>query len=111
MRRHSLTGFRQGDHVCSIYESPHEQLGTASRFIGDGLRRGERCVYAASAPEALHVLRARLSDTGIDVPYEEERGSLVRVTRDQAWSMGGSFHPDRVVQALNRGLEQTLDDG
>ena len=111
MRRHSLTGFRQGDHVCGLYETPEEQLVTASRFIGDGLRHGERCVYAAAAIDGVSALRARLRDGGIDVPYEEERRSLVLITGDQSWQSGGQFHPERMVRLLNAGLEQALEDG
>jgi hypothetical protein len=45
--------FNQGEHICSIYESPSERTADAVRYVADGLRRGERCLFVAESLPAL----------------------------------------------------------
>jgi len=109
--RQSLTGFRQGDHICVLYENKEEQIRIAAAFIADGLRRGERSAYSADSATALHCFRHALGEAGIDVPYEEERRSLILVTKDMAHVAGGKFDPSVVLKGLNASVESALDDG
>lgn len=34
--------YKQGEHICSIYETEEEQLAVAAEYLSDGLRNGER---------------------------------------------------------------------
>lgn len=37
--------YHEGDHVCTLFLSPEEQLVAAAEYIREGLARGERCLY------------------------------------------------------------------
>src|SRR5262245_46591816 len=45
--------FKQGDHICALYESEHEQLSTAAAYVADGLAHAERCYYVGQSQPAL----------------------------------------------------------
>ena len=36
--------YQQGDHVCTLFTTPEEQLQAAVEYISGGLSRGERCL-------------------------------------------------------------------
>ena len=109
--RQSLTGFRQGDHICVLYEDKEEQVRIAAAFIADGLRRGERSIYAADSAPALQLFRSALDGAGIDVGYEEERRSLILLTKDMAHVTGGRFDASVVLKGLSASVDNALDDG
>lgn len=63
-------------HYALLYETRGEQLATVSRFLREGIDRGERCVYVRhdrSREELLTALRA----AGIDVDAALDRKSVV----------------------------------
>src|SRR5215213_2863783 len=72
--------FRQGDHICSIYDTEEEQVATAAAYLADGFRRGDRCLYVAESGAALQRLRAALSAAGVDAAALIERGALLELT-------------------------------
>ena len=61
------TGFSQGDHICALYESEHEQLTTAAAYVAEGLAREERCYYVGQSPSALMRFREALAREETDV--------------------------------------------
>jgi hypothetical protein len=84
--------YKEGDHVCTLFASPEEQLQAAVEYIRGGLARGERCLYVCCEhpPE---YFRAQLKKAGIDVQAEEARGALVLLTKYEGHLKGGSFAP------------------
>lgn len=102
--------YQQGDHVCTLFSSPEEQLAAASECIRQGLDRHERCLYVCSE-QTPDELRAALKTTGIDVAREEARGALVLLTKESGHLEGGSFSPSRMVSMLRKALEDALRDG
>ena len=103
--------FSQGDHVCVAYDSPDEQLAVAVTFIADGLRRNERCLYAADSRDSLDAFRAALSAAGIDAAEAEQRGSLLLMTKDLAHLKQGRFDCERMLEMLNGSVEAALNAG
>ena len=102
--------YHQGDHVCTLFTTPEEQLAAAVEYIGAGLDRGERCLYVCcehGEPE----FRAALKKAGIDVTFEEERGALVLLTKDEAHLKGGSFDPDKMISMLSAAVRDALAAG
>lgn len=102
--------YQQGDHVCTLYASPQEQLAAAIEYIRGGLARGERCLYVCGE-HTPQELRAALLDSGIDVAAEEARGALVLVTKHEAHLKGGSFSPDNMISLLHQAVMEALDAG
>ena len=39
--------FRQGEHICALYQTEEEQIAVAAEYLADGLRAGERVFYVA----------------------------------------------------------------
>lgn len=102
--------YHQGDHVCTLFTTPEEQLQAAVEYIRGGLSRGERCLYVCCERE-LNEFRAALKQAGIDIDREEGRGALVLLTKHDGHLKGGTFDPDRMIQMLNEAVKDTLARG
>ncbi len=102
--------YQQGDHVCSLYSTPEEQLAAAAEYIRAGLERGERCLYVC-CEHGLKEFRAALRHSGINVAAEEKRGALVLVTKHEGHLKGGRFDPDKMISLLHTAVEDALRDG
>lgn len=101
----------QGQHICTIYDTPEEQLAVAAVYIAAGLARNERCLYVADSLEALADLRRALEPHGIDAAAEEFNGALLLLTSDMAHLEGGFFDSERMLRMLNDAVEAALDAG
>jgi hypothetical protein len=102
--------YQQGDHVCTLFSSPEEQLSAAIEYIKGGLARGERCLYVCGE-HSIRDFRLALRKAGIDVSAEEKRGALVTVTKESAHLKGGSFDPDKMISLLHAAVKDALDAG
>lgn len=102
--------YQQGDHVCTLFSSPEEQLSAAIEYIQQGLNRHERCLYVCSE-QTPDEFRAALTAAGIDAGREEARGALVLLTKETGHLEGGSFSPSRMISMLRNAVEGALTDG
>jgi chemotaxis family two-component system sensor kinase Cph1 len=104
-------GFRQGDHICAVYDTREEQLAVAVSFISDGLRGGDRCLYAADSEDALKRFAEELEKVGLNAAGEQARGALLLLTKAQAHLVNGRFDSERMLKTLNESVEAALNDG
>ena len=102
--------YHQGDHVCTLFTTPEEQLQAAVEYISGGLSRGERCLYVCCEHD-IPEFRAALNEAGINVASEEERGALVLLTKHDGHLKGGSFDPDKMISMLHAAVKDALDAG
>src|SRR6476469_3780487 len=102
--------YQQGDHVCTLFSSPEEQLGAATDYIRQGLERGERCLYVCGEQTPAD-FRDALRAAGIDVGRQEARGALVLLTKETGHLTGGSFNAARMISMLSTAVEDALTDG
>ena len=102
--------YQQGDHVCTLFSSPEEQLSAATDYIQQGLARNERCLYVCGE-QTPDEFRAALETAGIDVAREESRGALVLLTKETGHLNGGSFSASRMISMLKGAVESALADG
>ncbi|HEU5453856.1 MAG TPA: MEDS domain-containing protein [Terriglobales bacterium] len=102
--------YQQGDHICTLYGSPEEQLAAAVEYLVGGLNRGEQCLYVCGehTPDQM---RAALHRAGMDVAAEEKRGALILVTKHQAHLKGGHFSPGGMITVLHEAVKAALDAG
>lgn len=102
--------YQQGDHICTLYTSPEEQLQAAVEYIQAGLDRNERCLYVCGehTPDEL---RTALQNAGIDVKHEEARGALNLVTKGEAHLKDGSFNAKNMITFLHEAVKDALDNG
>jgi hypothetical protein len=102
--------YQQGDHVCTLYTSPEEQLTAAIEYIQAALGRGERCLYVC-CEHSVREFRAALQKAGVPVDAEEKRGALIVVTKESAHLKGGNFDPDAMISLLHAAVKDALDSG
>lgn len=102
--------FQQGDHVCTLFTTPEEQLTAAVEYIRAGLARGERCLYVCCEHNCAD-FREALYRAGIDAAAEEARGALVLLTKEDGHLKGGSFDPDKMISLLDQAVQDALDAG
>ncbi len=89
-----LTALQHGDHFCSFYDSPREQLNIIAPFFKEALRRGEACLYVVDDRTVEEVTGA-LATLGVDARVEQERGALVFVSKSE-WRNTGDFDLQRM---------------
>jgi hypothetical protein len=102
--------YLEGDHVCTLFLSPEEQLVAAVEYIREGLAQGERCLYVC-CDRGQDELRAALRHAGIAVDAEQARGALILLTKHEGHLQGGTFDPDRMIALLQRALKDALKAG
>ena len=102
--------YQQGDHVCTLFASPEEQLNAAIECIKSGLARNERCLYICCEHSVADFSTA-LCRAGIDVAAEEKRGALLIVTKDQGHLKGGRFEVDSMISLLEAAVKDALEAG
>jgi hypothetical protein len=102
--------YQQGDHICTLYTTPEEQLAAAVEYIVGGFSRGERCLYVCGehTPDQL---RGALQSAGVDVAPAEQRGALLLITKNEAHLSGGFFDPNKMISMLHAAVKSALDAG
>jgi hypothetical protein len=102
--------YHEGDHVCTLFSSPEEQLRAAIEYIRGGLSRRERCLWV-SCERPVADFRAALNEAEINVEAEEARGALLILCKEEGHLKGGSFDPDRMIAMLHQAVKDALDAG
>ena len=103
--------FKQGEHICLVYDTLDEQRSAAARYLSDGLRRGERCLYVAESRAALEQFRISLRNEGIDTEAAAGSGALIEKTSHEVHLLDGTFDCERMLAVLNEAVETALNDG
>ena len=102
--------YHEGDHVCTLFLSPEEQLVAAVEYIREGLARNERSLYVC-CDRGPNEFRAALRQAQIAVDAEEARGALILLTKHEGHLQGGTFDPDRMIAMLQKALKDALKAG
>src|SRR6185503_19018691 len=63
-------------HVVMLYEEPEYAKLIQFRFLRDGLRRGECCIYAAKDEDDIRITKSEMNQSGIDVDYNVSKALL-----------------------------------
>jgi len=105
-----IARLRQGDHLCLVYRSAAEQTAALVPYLRAGLAAGERCLFVGHGTSGRRLEHA-LTEAGIDVQGECDRGALVFVTQRDNWLPGGRFDPGAMMDSLRQAEQQALDDG
>jgi hypothetical protein len=101
-------GFRQGQHICSLFETAEEQVSVAAEYLGDGLRQGERVFFGAQSPEAFLPFRAARARLGIDGQARAQWGALMEKTSEEVHRATGCFDTERMLR-LNEAVGAALN--
>jgi hypothetical protein len=106
-----MNEYRQGEHICVLYDTPDEQRAVAAEYLADGLSRGERCFYVADSARSLHEFNDALRKHGVDVTTALRSTALIEATHAEAHLMEGRFDSERMLAMLNWAVESALNDG
>ena len=105
-----LAALRHGDHLCLPYDSDDDRDEVIAPFIGEGLARGERCVYIV-AQEQQETLMKTLAAAGVNAGRARDRGALWLRTPDETYFRTGSFDPDDMLALGDELVAGALGDG
>ena len=103
--------YRQGEHICVLYDTEEEQFAIAAQYLADGLRSGQRVLYGAPSRAALARFTVTLGKEGVDPRAETDRGALLQGTPAELHLAGGRFDSERMLRMLNEAIEKALSDG
>jgi hypothetical protein len=104
-------GFRQAEHICSLYDTEEEQLAAAAAYLADGIYLGERALYIGANRDALLRFRAALGAAGLDAAALVERGALIELTHEEAYLADGRFSVEPMLTMLRESIQQATADG
>jgi len=105
-----LEELEPGDHLCCIYRSEDEHRSLLAPFLRRGLEGNQKVIYIADAHTASHIL-AYLREEGLDAAAFMDKGQLVMLTSDEAYTKEGSFDPDLMIELLHTETEKAVDEG
>lgn len=108
--KHLVSQFNHGDHVCFFYRSEEALQEMLSRYVAEGLAKGERCVCVEKTP-VQDKLRVDLVLLGIEVEKEIDRGSLVFLSEEEVYFRGGEFNPEALLNQLAESINTSQQDG
>jgi PAS domain S-box-containing protein len=114
----TLADLKPGHHLCCLYETEEEYRAVLTRFLRQGLERGEKalCIVDSVAEQkaGLHsagTILGYLRDDGLDVEAYLARRQLVFRTHDETYMRTGVFDPDSVMALLQAETAQALREG
>jgi len=88
--------FSWGDHICTIFDNPDQQMSVMVPFIAHGLRAGQRCVWV-SPPTAASRFRQALAAAGGDLLTLEAAGQLIVISDIEFYLHDGLFEPTKTL--------------
>jgi signal transduction histidine kinase len=99
-----------GDHATFLYQSEPEHRSVITKFVRQGLERGEKVIYIADThtPEAI---ANYLRSDRVDVDARLDRRQLVFMTPEETYTRGEVFDPLRMLSMIEREAERTLAEG
>jgi hypothetical protein len=103
--------FRQGEHICAVFETEEQYLAIAAEYVADGLSTGEQVLYVCQSDAAVERFHVALEKTGIDVDAARKSRALVESTHAQAHLVDNRFDSERMLTLLNEAVEAALNGG
>lgn len=102
---------RHGDHICCLFDTDQEHLDIAARYISDGLRQREHCLYCGWSAKTLSAFCDRLAQEGVDVDAMVKKGALTLATSTDLHLAGGRFDSEWMLRLLSDKLETVMNAG
>ncbi len=99
-----------GDHATFFYQSEPEHRSVMTKFVRQGLERGEKVVYVSDAhtPETIV---SYLRSERVDADTYFDRGQLVFESSETSYVRGGAFDADAMEALVTREAERALAEG
>ena len=91
---------REGEHLVVFYTKKVDKWKLFATYIQQGLRQGDRVIYAYSDSDA-EVAKTRLKENGIDIEKHEKNGSLVIMSISHAYIRNGIIDKGHLINFWN----------
>lgn len=99
-----------GQHICSFYDLPAEQIGISSEYVQCGLQRREQCLYV-SDEAGISLLKDALRAAHVDLDDEIRRGALLLMTKEETYKRTGRFDAAGLQIRLRQAVEDARKHG
>ncbi|UCF78163.1 MAG: MEDS domain-containing protein [Candidatus Eiseniibacteriota bacterium] len=113
MLPHTLTSLdeaKPGDHAAFLYRTEAEHRSVMTRFLRDGLERGQKVVYVADAHGPEEIL-GYFSGTRFEVKPHVQCGQLVILGAEDVYLRDGVFDPHGMLTLIQEEVEQAVARG
>lgn len=99
-----------GDHVCWTFDDHERHLRALSRFLRQGLERGDQVLYLTDTflPEAF---LAAVQAYGVDVTEPRRTGQLQVMNAEDSYLASGPFEPEQALKGWANAIEQARGQG
>lgn len=104
-----ICNLRQGEHLCSVYDSTTEMMSQAVPYLKQGLRCGEQCIYVADENTNESVLTA-LTLGGIDADEALQQQRLLLWNRHN-YKPAGPFAREVMFDFVQTNVQKALAQG
>jgi len=106
-----IAGLQTGDHVCWTYATDAEHRQVLTTFFAEGVARGEKVFYLADDNAGAGRLLDALGDEGQPVGRLQASGQLVVKAAEEAYTPGGVFDPDALLDLVRTWVEEAARKG
>jgi hypothetical protein len=101
---------REGEHLVVFYTRKVSKWKFFSAYINQGIRKGDRVIYAYSDIDA-DVVRTKLKEEGVEVEKHERNGSLVLMGISHVYMRNGIIDKGQLINFWNDLKTDTKKDG
>ncbi len=91
---------REGEHLVVFYTDKVDKWKLFSTYIRQGLRGGDRVIYACSEVDS-EIVKPKLMEHGIDVEKHEKNGSLVLMSVSHVYLRNGAIDKSQLINFWN----------
>ena len=105
-----LENLLPGDHLCCIYRSEAEHRKILTPFVRQGLEQNHKVIYIADVRSAEDIFQY-LREDGLDPTPYRESSQLVLLSSSEAYTRGGVFDPDAMIDLFKNEMQRALADG
>ena len=96
------------NHVLFMYDSREERMRVLAEYFGDGLKRGELCIFVTPDPEQT---AENFRVVGLDVRQAIEKGSLRVFEMGETYLPSGKFAADFMLSNVKRFIKDAKAGG
>jgi len=104
-----IRSLKQGEHLCSVYETTREMMTQAVPYLKHGLLSGEQCIYVADENTNETVL-SNLRNGGIDTDRAVEERHLLLWNRHD-YKPAGPFDREVMFNFVQGNVEKAVAHG
>jgi hypothetical protein len=91
---------REGEHLVVFYTSKVDKWKLFSTYIQEGIREGDRVIYAYTDTDS-NIVKTKLEEYGIDVEKHERNGSLVLMSISHVYMRNGVIDKSQLINFWN----------